>query len=937
MVDSSMDTSLGEAPMKPASEDFRLLAHAPGLPPAWAAELVAAVAGARRLAGLELTLVVVGQAGEALTESLTQAARLHGISDHIRLSQASGDAGEESEYLVADFYLDCATPPHDDALRLALSHRLVPLLWSSPDTLPEDCALILDTSDGRELATILAVLSEQPLLRRHILRRGAEALASGGSTGHSADFRVEGPFDTSYSLALVNRHAALALARLGCSSVLAPMEAFGPYQPDGDFLAREGEVDRLYRNREHFSTATTVLRNMYPLRLTDMKGINNGLCCYGWEESRFPDPVVTAINRQLHLVCTTSAFVSRTLMNNGVTTPLFSVGDGVDHILTVEPDPSPLPDLGDGLRFLHISSCFPRKGVDVLLAAYGSAFRGEDRVSLVIKTFPNPHHDIGAMVARWRAGLADPPRVVLINRDLGDGAIRALYQQCHVLVAPSRGEGFGLPLAEAMVHGMPVIATGHGGQMAFCDDTTAWLLDYHFARADTHLDLGDSVWAEPDGGQLAKFMAEFGAAWREGRWEALVAGRTQRARERVLSRFSWEAVARRTLAAVNSLDRQPVVTVQPRRGFVTTWNSKCGIATYSKLLLSPALGGDWILANDNAELIDQDHHRVLRCWTEGDPDYPQRLFDTISELGLEQVHFQFNFSFFSLTGFRQLLEHLHDLGVQTFVTFHSTAGGWTALTRLSALQPELSRITRIFVHGVPDLNRLKDYGAVDNVCLFPHGVMAERPSSARARRPRPGAMVGKQVIASYGFLLPHKGLPQLIEAFALLRQRRPDTHLLLVNALYPNPVSANHRVACENLIRRLGLEPHVTLVCDYLEDRDSLAWLSLADFLVFPYQHTLESSSAAVRWGLASDRPVLCTPLDIFDDVGDAVTFLPGCDAEQVCKGLEEALTLSGQQRSSLVARQRRWLEEHAWPRLSRRLRDILLAASRHGISHHDP
>lgn len=43
-------------------------------------------------------------------------------------------------------------------------------------------------------------------------------------------------------------------------------------------------------------------------------------------------------------------------------------------------------------------------------------------------------------------------------------------------------------------------------------------------------------------------------------------------------------------------------------------------------------------------------------------------------------------------------------------------------------------------------------------------------------------MTGKRVIASYGFLLPHKGIKQLLRAFHVLRKKHEDLHLLLVNA-----------------------------------------------------------------------------------------------------------------------------------------------------------
>src|SRR5690606_9770789 len=271
-------------------------------------------------------------------------------------------------------------------------------------------------------------------------------------------------------------------------------------------------------------------------------------------------------------------------------------------------------------------------------------------------------------------------------------------------------------------------------------------------------------------------------------------------------------------------------------------------------------------------------------------------------------------------------------GVQAFVPGHATAGGWAdgdTVTRLGALQSQLAGVTRILVHSVADLNELKSQGIVDNVCLFPHGVMVAPTPRAR---PRPGNMIGRKVIASYGFLLPHKGILQLIQAFALLSRVRPDSHLLLVTARYPSAESANHLVACQNQIRRLGLDRRVTLIDAYLADADSLGWLSHADLLVFPYQHTLESSSAAVRWGLASGKPVYCTPLDIFDDVSEAVAFLPGTAPEALAEGLLRALDRPPEELADNAERQRRWLDEHDWRRLSRRLRGLLLAAHRQGL-----
>ena len=64
---------------------------------------------------------------------------------------------------------------------------------------------------------------------------------------------------------------------------------------------------------------------------------------------------------------------------------------GAQHALTPE---LRQPTKETPFVFLHVSSCFPRKGVDELSAAYTKVFRRSDPVRLVIKGFPNPHNDV---------------------------------------------------------------------------------------------------------------------------------------------------------------------------------------------------------------------------------------------------------------------------------------------------------------------------------------------------------------------------------------------------------------------------------------------------------------------------------------------------------------------------------------------------------------
>lgn len=926
--------------------------------------LVEAFAQLLRSAQVPLQLYIVG--GFTVAEYKDQIeARIRelGIEAFVNLTGKVDDDTLNALYCRSDLFVSLSK--HEGfgmPLIEAMAHGLPVLAYAAPDSnvvhTLGSAGLLLDNAEPSEVAATIAQVMENPALRRSMKRHGIERMHEFGyqhlydrlsaflgkfdivlphysfplaTSKPTVDVRIEGPFDSTYSLALVNRELAKAISEHGHKVALRSTEGPGPIPVDQAFLLDNPDCAALHARAEQ--PARSVLRLMYPPRVTDMQGDLNVMSCYGWEESCLPQAYCHDFNHQTHLITSMSSWVTRTLQDNGVTAPLATVGLGADHILKADIDPAQLPTMpqatAERLKLLHVSSCFPRKGVDVLLKAYGQAFTADDAVVLIIKTFPNPHHDIQQQVAEWRGALPNAPAIELIVHDLPDSALRALYTLADVLVAPSRGEGFGLPLAEAMLHRLPVIVTGAGGQSDFCTPDTAWLIDYRYERARTHLQAAASVWFEPDVEHLTHLLSEFHQAWRNGQLDVMTAQRVNAADALIRSRFTWSEVAKASVEAIAWAAEQPLLKKAPRLGTVTSWNSACGIATYSNKLLQPAFGLNChVFANDDAVLTAGDHLNIERCWTAGDHDSLDRLKAAIEAAGVDTLLLQFNFSFFNLKAFASLLDWAHGRGIRTLVVFHSTADvtHGDTLKSLRDLRESLAKSARLLVHSVGDMNRLKDFGLRDNLLMFPHGVI-DTPPPAPGPRQLAANLKGKTIIASYGFLLPHKGMPELIEAFALLAKNDPALHLLLVNAQYPVPASAELADTCRGRIQQDDLRGRVTLITDYLSDEESLAWLGMADAIVFPYKHTQESSSAAVRWGLSTGRPVFCTPLAIFEDVADAVTFLPGTDSQSMATGLRENLD------SGAKSLQETWLRNHGWTNVSVRLRNILtsLSAENHG------
>jgi glycosyltransferase involved in cell wall biosynthesis len=69
------------------------------------------------------------------------------------------------------------------------------------------------------------------------------------------------------------------------------------------------------------------------------------------------------------------------------------------------------------------------------------------------------------------------PEILFVDETLSHGEMRSLYAGAQAFVLPSRGEGFGRPYLEALLHGLPTVGTGWGGQLDFLSDETGYLIE----------------------------------------------------------------------------------------------------------------------------------------------------------------------------------------------------------------------------------------------------------------------------------------------------------------------------------------------------------------------------------------------------------------------------------------------------------------------------
>lgn len=239
-------------------------------------------------------------------------------------------------------------------------------------------------------------------------------------------------------------------------------------------------------NPEHIAS---VLSHLSP---ADWQG-RYRIGCWAWELPRAPR-FWFWMARFFHEVWVVSDFVAQAL-------------DQAPSQIRVMPHPVPLgpvrpPREGPRvvLTMADLRSAQARKNPLGAIEAYRRAFPEvrPDRVRLQVKLNGMDFDPVALAELRMAA---QRPDIELIERVFSDAEIEALVGDCDLLVSLHRSEGFGLPIAEAMARGIPVLATGWSGNLDFMRGLAPLLVSHSMIPVSDPSGVYRGAglkWADPD-------------------------------------------------------------------------------------------------------------------------------------------------------------------------------------------------------------------------------------------------------------------------------------------------------------------------------------------------------------------------------------------------------------------------------------------------------
>ena len=475
------------------------------------------------------------------------------------------------------------------------------------------------------------------------------------------------------------------------------------------------------------------------------------------------------------------------------------------------------------------------------------------------------------------------------------------------------GSGTNIKMFDFMAAGMPVISTGTG------------------SRGITNSDYA---------GIIISDKSEFALCLRGLVNDDLhIQNLGEMNREFVETNFSWEKIspklgaflANQIVAKKNSANGEVELRKKPKIALMSSWNIRCGIAEHSRCLSDEfgSYGVDFrIIANSNGDLtsnylIDDIPRNIYPLWNY---DYVQwkdtkiditEILHTLASEGITQLNIQYHTGFYQQRMLIEMANACVKANLEVSIALHNS----------KELFPEtlldLSNLgSKLIVHTSEEKSLLQRQG-FQNVFRIPLGVL-DFPDEDTLDCRKDLGIFGHPVIGSFGFLRPHKGVLEAIEAVGILRDKYPNIKFLGINALYPSRDSEQYNKTCLARIDELHLNENIMLLTSFLKMRQIIHYLHAADIIVMPYHESKEGSSAAANTAISAKRPLIMSKSGIFSEVKHVAHEMDDIKPSTIAADIQNLVTapeLLGKMKNKVID----YVNENSYWRIAGKYIDLLL------------
>lgn len=662
---------------------------------------------------------------------------------------------------------------------------------------------------------------------------------------------------------------------------------------------------------------------------------------YMFETDGLPLPWVINCNKLDEIWVPASVFVESFSKSGVDRNKIFVIPEALDMRFYNPDQTLPLNTLASrkkGYTFVSVFKLEERKGWRNLIRAYFEEFSTPTdyyKVTLAIRTYiyndPDAHNkkkilkfllsyaaEIGVLNHKYQ------PHIEVIAEHLPASAMPSLYKAADAFVLPTHGEGWGLPIMEAMAMGLPAIATGWGGNMEFMNKDNSFPIDVEGMIPTSSTDewIKGFRWAQPSIRHLKELMrqcvddpqfcAKRGQAGRQyiannysvEKVASLIDDRIQAIRNKLHSKnyMLTHSTPVRDFDVTHGLSgefiecarrRKPIIQLsvdansnrlrsKKRIAIVSTYPpTKCGIGTFTWDLVNSGFRtmGDVVdveiiamVKNDkeynDRNMFDRKVTRRVREWVQRDYDAAAMY---INESGFDFVIIEHEFGIFKggPCG-AYIVCFARALSVPSIVTIHTVKKKLTEEEH--AILQQMFLIAKNVIVMTNTMKKILDtyhniYG--DKIVVMPHGVRNTPFPDRAIEKARIKIDSKMRTIVGFGLIHPGKGYEHVIRAMPMILKEHPATLFLIYGKPHPNcnPPCVDYVNKLKDMVREMRLGKHVIFDGSFLTDDQVDRVLGATDIYITPYTDTEQSVSGTVALAMSKGCVVASSPYYYVNEV----------------------------------------------------------------------
>ncbi|GGO02882.1 glycosyltransferase family 4 protein [Saccharibacillus kuerlensis] len=318
---------------------------------------------------------------------------------------------------------------------------------------------------------------------------------------------------------------------------------------------------------------------------------------------------------------------------------------------------------------------------------------------------------------------------------------------------------------------------------------------------------------------------------------------------------------------MNNLNVEPAVSGLKSVFVGTSFPRECGLAVFSQDMMNElATFEDFtpptIIAIEDGRSYAYGNEVIGKIAQNNLDDYLNSAAE-LNRTDTDVVIIQHEFGIYGGENGSYILDFAAALRVPFIVIFHTVLASPSAeqqriMTELAALSFKVVTMAR---NKMPDLINI--YGITpDKIEMHHHGVPTVRTESREALKMRYG-FPRRQILSTFGFLSPGKGIEYVIEAMSSVVKTHPEALYIVWGRTHPGIKRREGEVYRESLQERvaeLQLGENVIFVDKHLSQEEVVQSLVMSDIYLTPYLGQDQAVSGTLAFGIGYGRVVISTP-----------------------------------------------------------------------------